>query len=169
MKNAIWLMTILFFTLHLGDLEAQREVRTPRIGMKTNPILTSLGWFNLTTEFTVNERASMLIRADLIGGSIFESRNGVGLGLGYRFYFTHERVDVPEGFHIQPFVYGNLPFGSGDEFFGVFGAQTGYQFVWDSGFMLDLGLGPGLYFLSDGDADIFPVATFGLGYCWNKK
>ena len=51
------------------------------------------------------------------------------------------------------------------------GADLGYQWVWDSGFVLDIGLGPNYYIgLGDsvvGDFDgILPRFILAVGYAW---
>ena len=52
-----------------------------------------------------------------------------------------------------------------------FGAELGYQWVWESGFVLDLGIGPMYTIAKGGDSEssidgIMPSATLAIGYAF---
>lgn len=148
--------------------------------IKTNPLGLAFGNFNATYERVLNEKSSVLgsanFRFGLFGIDVFT----FGLGGAYRFYFTHANKDVPTGFYVNPQV--GFSFGSVteddtvDNNFTTFsvGAELGYQWAWESGFVLDLGIGPNFTTIS-GDVDdvgfdstsgILPSATVAIGYAW---
>jgi hypothetical protein len=158
-KSLLLIIALMTFGLHL---DAQIEDRPEKNIIKTNPILTSLGWINVGYEHVLNDKASILFFGDIIATELSDDFFGIGMGMGYRYYFTHKRKAVPAGFYIQPQIRGLL--GDG-EYIGVFGFELGYQWAWSSGFVLDLGLGRGVYF-SDGDASSGPVGTLSIGYAW---
>ncbi len=71
-----------------------------------------------------------------------------GVGLGYRYYITHVKKPVPSGFYVNPqaaFSFGSVADDNdvmvSANTFGI-GAELGYQWAWESGFVLDLGIGP---------------------------
>jgi len=85
---------------------------------------------------------------------------------------------VPGGFYLNP--QASISIGTvkndADESYSAtiisFGAELGYQWVWESGFVLDLGIGPS-YTIGKGetseDADlegILPSATLAIGYAF---
>ena len=160
MKKALLLLVILGFTSSM--VNAQIEDRPEKHVLKTNPILTAFGWLNVGYEHVLNEKASLLFFGDLVANEILDDFFGVGIGMGYRFYFTHKRKAVPAGFYIQPQIRGLV--GDG-EYVGAVGFELGYQWVWNSGFVLDLGLGRSVYF-TDGDGTSGPAGTIAIGYAW---
>lgn len=141
--------------------------------IKTNPLGLAFGNFNVTYEKVLNDKSSFLV-----SGSYWYSLFGVdvglgGVGAGWRYFFTHKNKDVPAGFYLMP--QANVGFGGDVLRIGV-GAEIGYQWVWSSGFVLDLGIGPQYtYFNYNGDDDdlfdddaggILPSATLAIGYAW---
>ena len=135
--------------------------------LKTNPILTSLGWINGQYENILNEKSSFLIMGDIIATDLFDEFGGVGLGVGYRRYFTYKKKPVPAGFYIQPQIRTLFATDGDDQGFGgVIGFELGYQWMWSSGFVLDLGLGPGFYFGEEFDGGTAPTGTLSIGYAW---
>jgi hypothetical protein len=99
-----------------------------------------------------------------------------GIGAGYRYYFTHEKKIVPTGFYVNPQL--SLGFGSVESDTNIttfsIGAELGYQWAWESGFTLDLGIGPNYTIISgevdDDDFDttngILPSATLAIGFAF---
>ena len=145
--------------------------------IKVNPLGLAFGNFNATYEKVLNDKSSVLISANYQYQLLGVDVNSFGLGLGWRYYITNKKKPVPAGFHVTPQIGAN--FGSVDDFnynTYVIGAEIGYQWVWDSGFLLDLGIGPGFYFFSgdyedvgfdtDGSSFIGPIGTLAIGYAW---
>lgn len=144
--------------------------------IKTNPLSLAFGNFNVTYEKVLNTKSSLLFR----GAYMFElfgvDVNTGSLGFGYRYYVTHEKEEIPSGFYLNPQT--SLGFGSveSDANFTTFsiGAELGYQWAWESGFTLDLGIGPN-YTTISGDVDdvnfdstsgILPSATLAIGFAF---
>jgi len=171
-------MKKLFFVFGLlllmaGGLRAQAYDNV----IKTSPIGLAFGNFNATYERVISESSSVLVSANYVYQFLGIDVNTVGLRGAYRYYFTHEKKDVPTGFYVNPQI--GVSFGSADDFsYGTFtlGAEVGYQWAWDSGFVLDLGIGPNYTSLT-GDADaigfdaeggsaILPSATLAIGYAF---
>ncbi|MGC3979404.1 MAG: DUF3575 domain-containing protein [Paludibacteraceae bacterium] len=102
-----------------------------------------------------------------------------GVGAGYRYYFTYAKKQVPSGFYVTPeafFSFANVKDDADENytatFFGI-GAEIGYQWVWASGFTLDLGIGP-MYTIISGNENsgiqkttgIAPAATIAIGFAF---
>ena len=153
--------------------------------IKTNPITFAFGNFNATYEKVLNSSSSLVFKGQysynlflmdeiyqLLG--IDDVKSG-GVGLGYRYYFTHLKKEVPTGFYINP--QASFSFGSTlDDYesresatsLGL-GAEIGYQWVWSSGFTLDLGIGPMQNFVSINGVSasgLLPSATLSIGYAF---
>jgi hypothetical protein len=175
-------MRKLFFTLVFGlglVLSAQAQAQTQEAPgytsvIKTSPLALALGNFNATYENVLNERSALLFSANYIYQLFGADVNAGGVGAGYRHYFTYKKKDVPTGFYVQPQV--SAGFGSGFYTLGI-GAELGYQWAWESGFVLDLGIGPQYTYLNfdEGDNDlgfdddaggILPAFTLAIGYAW---
>ncbi len=156
----------------------------PKKVIKTNPIALAFGGFNATYEKVLNSSSSVLISGSYTFKLLGLNVNAVGLGAGYRYYFTHENKEVPSGFYVTP--QAGLSFGSAKTVtqqqqqqhktsfstFGI-GAEVGYQWAWPSGFALDLGIGPMYQFVmgkSTGSFSktngFFPSMTIAIGYAF---
>ncbi len=148
--------------------------------VKTNPIGLAFGNFNVTYEATLNSKSSILFSASYMYKLLGIDISAGGVGIGYRYYFTHAKRAVPEGFWIMPegiFAFGSVK-NSNNNREGIktlsCGAQLGYQWTWDSGFSLDLGIGPRYTFLSGDlkDTDftstsvILPAVTLAIGFAF---
>ncbi len=137
--------------------------------IKTNPIGMAFGNFNLTYEKTLGTTSSVLISGYYWYKLFSVDVNIGGAGLGYRYYFTHQNKPVPAGFYITPnvaFLFGR---GDADDNTTLIraGAEIGYQWVWSSGFALDLGIGPSYYFNKDEELrGILPSATLAIGFAF---
>lgn len=169
MKKVV--LSLAFVVLAFG-LNAQSNV------IKTNPLALAFGDFNATYERVLNNSSSLQISGHYMFKFLSEEVNLGGVGLGYRFYITHAKKPVPAGFHVTPngvFTFGSVKnedgTTSGAKTFG-FGVELGYQWVWESGFALDLGIGPMYRFLSgSGDessttSGFWPSATLAIGYAF---
>lgn len=93
MKKLI--LSLVFVVLAFG-LSAQSNV------IKTNPLALAFGSFNATFERVVNPSSSILISGQYMFKLLGEEVNLGGIGLGYRYYFTHAKKPVPGGFYITP-------------------------------------------------------------------
>jgi hypothetical protein len=170
MKMKKVLLLFAFVVLAIS-LNAQDNV------IKANPLGLAFGNFNATYEKVLNDKSSVLVKASYFYRLLGVEVSAFGVGGAYRYYITNAKKPVPGGFYGQGQV--NFNFGSGnvDDFtyttIGI-GAQIGYQWVWDSGFVLDLGIGPAYTILS-GETDSFdttsggvilPSATLAIGYAF---
>ncbi len=142
--------------------------------IKTSPIGLAFGNLNATYEKVLNEKSSVLASVSYTYRTFGVDVNAFGIGGAYRFYFSHAKKAVPAGLYINPQV--NFNFGGVDDLnYSVFsfGAEIGHQWLWDSGVVLDLGIGPNYISLNgsdvndigfDSDGGIFPSATIAIGY-----
>ena len=134
--------------------------------LKTSPGALAFGFFNACYEKVISDNASF----QLSGGAFFgfgdDDITAFNLGAGYRMYVT--KKEAPRGFYIMP--QAGVNFGTDANSLGI-GADLGYQWVWDSGFVLDIGLGPNYNIpLGDDTSDdfdgIFPRIILAVGYAW---
>lgn len=159
--------------LMAGGLRAQAYDNV----IKTSPIGLAFGNFNATFERVISESSSVLISANYFYQFLGVDVNTVGVRGAYRYYFTHKKKDVPTGFYVNPQI--GASFGSSDDVsYGSFsiGAEVGYQWAWDSGFVLDLGIGPNytnltgdfneIGFDASGGSAILPSITVAIGYAF---
>lgn len=165
------LILSLVFVAFAFSINAQSNV------IKTNPLGLAFGNFNATYERVFGTTSSLLLKGQYMYKLLGTNVNLAGAGIGYRYYFTHAKKPVPAGFYINPFA--SIAFGSVtndlDEKYSAsymgFGAELGYQWVWDSGFVLDLGIGP-MYTIAKGESSedelkgIIPSATLAIGYAF---
>ncbi len=168
MKKLI--LSFVFVALAFG-INAQSNV------IKTNPLGLAFGNFNATYERVFGTSSSLLVRGQYMYKLLGAEVNLAGAGLGYRYYFTHAKKPVPGGFYITPqvqFAFGKITDDDDIEYSAstvAFGAEIGYQWVWDSGFVLDLGIGPMYTIAKGGDSEnslsgIMPSATLAIGYAF---
>jgi len=112
----------------------------------------------------INESSSFQLSANAFFG-IEGAGSAFGVGADYRAYISKTQ-EAPRGLYVSPGA--GISFGDGANALNL-RAQIGYQWVWDSGFALDLGLGPG-YFIGLGDGvvgafdGIVPTVTTAIGY-----
>ena len=171
MKKLLTALTLMLFIAVGAQAQSYNAI------IKTNPIGLAFGNFNATYEHILNEKSSVLgslnYQYSLLGIDV----NAFGIGGAYRYYLTYAKKDVPSGFYVNPQV--GITFGSVDDFnYGALriGAEIGYQWAWDSGFVLDLGIGPNftslfggyedIAFDTDGATFISPSLTIAIGYAW---
>ncbi len=137
--------------------------------VKTNPFALAVGNFNVNYEKILNSKASIILSGSYTYELFGEEVNAAGLGFAYRYYITHAKKAVPTGFYVNPEIISY--FSSEDLLLGI-GAELGYQWAWESGFVLDLGIGPMLRFSAEGVYDFFgenpvtPTATIAIGYAF---
>ena len=144
--------------------------------IKTNPIGLAFGNFNVTYERVLNPSSSFLVKGNYMYKLLGADVSLAGLGLGYRYYITHAKKEVPNGFYVNPqasFAFGSIKDTDGTSYsatnFGI-GAELGYQWVWSSGFTLDLGIGPMYNFVSSDSGSaangFAPSMTLAIGYAF---
>jgi len=156
--------------------------------IKVNPLALLGGTDLVSYERALGDQSSAIVGAGYAGYKFggFKYTN-IGGRLEYRYYFD----EVLSGWFaggIAQYQSGKVESETSDIFgtdeldsetnfssFGV-GAKAGYQWVWDSGFSLDLSLGANYSKFSYDDEDgafatlegsgIFPQFGFGLGYAF---
>jgi len=131
--------------------------------IKSNPVTLAFGDFNATWERVINDKNSYTLTFNLITGAITDDFSILALTAGYKYYFTHRKVGVPEGFYVRPLA--GIVVGDG-EFAGRVAGQLGYQWIWKSDFALDLGLGP--QFILGDELSEGPLPSFfaAVGYAF---
>lgn len=143
--------------------------------VKTNPLALAFGNFNGTYERLLNDKSSFLVSANYQYRLFGVDVNALGVGAGWRYYLTNANKPVPAGFYIQPQASASFGNVSDANYTTVgIGAELGYQWVWSSGFALDLGIGPQYTFLSgevddiefNSDGGFLPTATLAIGYAF---
>lgn len=165
------LILSLVFVALAFSISAQSNV------IKTNPLGLAFGNFNATYERVLGTSSSVLIRGQYMYKLLGTDVSLAGFGLGYRYYITHTKKPVPGGFYINPqiaFSYGSVTDDDDIKYdarsIGI-GAEIGYQWVWASGFVLDLGIGP-MYSKVTGTDDnegfngTLPSFTLAIGYAF---
>ena len=146
--------------------------------IKANPLGLAFGNFNATYEKVLNSKSSVLFSGNYMFKLLGADVSVGGLGVGYRYYFTHAKTEVPTGFWVMPqarFAFGSLKDKQGvKESITTFsvGAEVGYQWAWSNGFTLDLGIGPN-YTMVNGNktnlettSRILPSLTLAIGYAF---
>lgn len=160
--------------------------------IKANP-LSLLGGSDLVSfEHKLGEKSSIVVGAGIGGFKIGDAKySSVGGELQYRYYFnealkgvyaggqagyTSGKVKFENSFSFDSS--GNLVSGTSETTYGALkvGAKGGYQWVWDSGFALDLNLGIAYnkfeYKSNDGvfsglkASGVLPNFGFGIGYAF---
>jgi hypothetical protein len=167
----ILILSLFLGLAHIGFSQQYKNV------VKTNPIGLAFGNINVTWEHATNEKSSILFGANFLFQVFGVDVTSIGADFGYRYYFTHSKVEVPSGFNIYPQVglnYTSFPDVSdvNATLLGI-GFTVGYQWAWDSGFALDLGLGP-IYRVFLGEVDdvdidasgVWPRIIIGIGYAF---
>jgi hypothetical protein len=176
MRNLLLLSACILFsfaTFGQGvDNKTLDEAMPYKHVLKANPITMAFGNFNLTWERVINNKSTYTITGNINIPSFdddvfynigFPMAAGIAVTVGYKYYFTHAREAVPEGFYVRPIAGISL-----DEY-GIgarLGGQLGYQVIWDNGFVFDLGLGPQVI-LSEGELyGPWPSFSLGVGYAF---
>lgn len=166
MKKLSFILSLLLFSSWAlqaqNDKPFSEDVRYKHV-LKANPITMAFGDFNATWERIVSEKASFTLTGNFITGSFDSDFYGIAITAGYKYYFTHANKPVPAGFYVRPFA--GILAGDGEGGFRL-GGQLGYQWVWKSGFVLDLGLGPQIIAIEEGVEGPIPSFFFGIGYAF---
>ncbi len=179
------LLCAAFAGFGLSNMNAQENV------IKVNPLAVLGGTDLVSYERVLGEHTSGIISAAIGGFKLGDVKySSFGAGLQYRYYFE-EVLDGWYGGAIVSYQNGKTEIDNGifggssndDEFdFTSIGGglKVGHQWVWDSGFSLDLNIGASYKsfdydFTDDTSAttqDLFkasgtlPTFGFGVGYAW---
>jgi hypothetical protein len=184
MKKFIYVMLVALFVA--VSSKAQENGKNV---IKINPLGALFGSYSMSYERVVDTRSTVQFDANYGNINIFGLRiNTFGVGAGYRYYFSKSK-SAPEGFFVSPSVsYSNVSLSLTDTPTDRFqvgtyegGVVAGYQWIFDSGFQIDLYLGPRFVSVSDfsiqnqtEDMDIYiqglsGIGTklgFSIGYCF---
>ncbi len=133
--------------------------------IKANPLGLAVGVLNASYEFGISD--SNTISANF---SYYDVSGVSGLGIGgeYRFYFGDE---ILKGWHAEPSANAFFLKDTLDTKATVFslGATGGYQWVFGSGFLVDVFGGYNYFFGGDTLAGLdtgVPVLGASIGYAW---
>lgn len=162
---------------------AQKESSTQNV-IKVNPLGIFLGNASLSYERALTEKSSIVVSPSFgflkFGGFKYSS---FGIGAEYRFYLSKTKT-APAGLYVAPglgYTGGSVKDedGNGDKTnFSSFTAKgiIGHQWVWDSGFVLDLNGGIQYWgfnysnsngvFSTAKASGILPVLGLGIGYAF---
>lgn len=141
--------------------------------IKVNPIGLAFGNINLGYQRALAPAHAFQISANYWYKIFGTTVSGFGMRGGYQFFLTSRTKEAPEGFYIGPQIsFNSLKETETDvsvTAFGI-GALLGYQWVWNSGLCLDLGIGPVYQFASESETTtsyqgFLPNVTIALG--WN--
>jgi Protein of unknown function (DUF3575) len=186
MKNMKKIILSAFALVTFGFASAQESA------IKVNP-LSLLGGTDLVSyEFKLGEKSTGIVGGGIGGFKIGDAKySNLGGEVQYRYYFEEAlkgwyaggqvgyssgKVKFENTVSIDS--NGNFVSGSSETNFGSLkiGAKGGYQWIWDSGFTLDLNLGVAYnsfsYDSSDGAfstlkaSGVLPNFGFGLGYAF---
>jgi hypothetical protein len=156
---------------------AQDGENLPNV-IKVNPIGLAFGNINMSYQRALGSAHAFQIGANYWYKILGTEVTGFGVRAAYQFFLTSRAKSAPEGFYIGPQVsYNSLTERYTEEIdedpssvsaFGV-GAMLGYQWVWDSGLCLDLGIGPMYQFASESETGtsyegFLPNVTIALGF-----
>lgn len=126
--------------------------------IKVNPIGLAFGVANAGYEFETKDGQSTTISALYYNVSDI---TGIGIGAEHRFYFDGEAL---RGWHAGPSIgYFNLKdeFDTNANAFSI-GGEAGHQWVFDSGFSVDVFAGLG-FIVGGSDLSGFNSAALGIG------
>ncbi len=155
MKKFIYVMMVALIVS--ASVKAQENGKNV---IKINPFGALLGSYSMSYERVVTNKSTLQFDANYGDINLFGLKiNTFGVGAGYRFYFSKTK-SVPEGFFVSPSIaYSNvslyLTSTPADKVtVGTFegGVVGGYQWIFDSGFQIDLFVGP--RFISVGSLSI---------------
>ena len=146
MKNRILIIAILFALPFAASAQDDAGGPYPNI-IKINPIGFALGNFNLSYERALSQAFSVQFGANYYYRFLGVDVTGFGVRAQGRFYVTNKAKSAPTGLYTGLlFSYNSLE--ERDitppatvKSTGI-GLLIGYQWVWNSGVALDLGLGP---------------------------
>lgn len=163
-------ITILVFGIFLtGSIMAQDHGKNI---IKTNPLALAFGSFNLTYEMAFSDAMSFQVKGNFFNRLLGTEVSGFGVDAGVRYYITNKNNPAPEGFYVGPkFGYNSFEeelTGEKASTIGI-GGLVGYQWIFDVGVTLDLGVGPTYLIAGESSTNaefsgIIPNLSFAVGY-----
>jgi hypothetical protein len=134
--------------------------------LKMSPGAIAFGLFSGCYEKVISDKTSFQLTGLAYFG--FGDYEGTGFGgsAGFRMYLT--KKEAPRGFYLMPQT--GVIFGESATAVGI-GLDFGYQWIWESGFVLDIAIGPNYYFKLGNDINtdfegFITGIVLGVGYAW---
>lgn len=173
MKRILLIFTFIMGLSMSSFAQDEAEENLPNI-IKLNPISLAFGNINLIYQRAIGKSSAVQLGGNYWYRFLGTDVTGFGIRGGYQFFLTGRTKAAPEGFYVGPQLsYNSLKERSTDipasvTTFGV-GLLIGYQWVWDSGLSLDLGIGPMYTFADDENSEssfegFLPNVMIGIGY-----
>jgi len=174
-------MKKILFVLVLGAIMLNANAQDRVNVIKINPLGLLFGSANASYERALTAKTALQINASITSLSVLSTKySGFGLGADYKLYWSPSK-DAPRGMYVAPglsFSSITVDDGSGDKGTGsIFALKgvIGHQWVWNSGFSLDLNGGIAYYLNGDITVNgnsysqftgIMPALGLSLGYAW---
>jgi len=141
--------------------------------IKLNPLPLIIGSINMSYEQAINDGFAIQVNPGYWTGFEIDNDDFTGFQLGVegRFYISKDSV-APDGIYAGPYVnYTNLSLDDEDVTLFAVGGEFGHQWIYDSGFVLDLNIGGGVTSVNSDDNEVeddvatfLPKFTFAIGY-----
>lgn len=169
--STTFFFTIVLAVLFSSNLQAQDDSGIGKNVIKVNPLKMLLGGIEVNYERALTPKSSAVVGASYFYNFLGSDVSALQLDAEYRFYF-HKQKQAPTGFYAAPnfsFTYANSNNSTESGNVVGIGAGVGYQWVWNSGFVLDLGAGTQYPIVTvEGQTSNFstliPRLTFAVGY-----
>jgi hypothetical protein len=171
-------MKKILVVLVLGVMMLNANAQTNVI--KFNPLGLAFGYVNLSYEKTLSTKAALQINASLTSLDLLGTKySGIGIGVDYRLYLSPTK-EAPRGMYFAPGLsFSSLTVENGSDkgtgsVFALKGV-LGHQWVWKSGFSLDLYGGVSYYLNGDISLNgtsygkfngLMPALGVCVGYGW---
>lgn len=131
--------------------------------IKVSPFGLLFGQISGTYEKVLTENSSFLVNLNYLNRDFLGVKTkSFGAGIGYRHYLQHDKL-APIGFYLSPEAsYSNFSIDQdviNASSFGV-GVVGGYQWVWSSGFSLDLNIGAQYAFSNNTNVNNVNLGSF---------
>ena len=174
MKKLLFIALVMLFGFNYmakAQDESTREENLPNV-LKVNPFGLAFGNINLNYQRALGATSAIQIGANYWYKILGTEVNGFGVRGSYQFFITNRAKAAPEGFYIGPSVsYNSFTEKSTDASASAVGVgfMLGYQWIWDSGMTLDLGIGPIYQFANDDVTEesydgVLPNITVAIGF-----
>lgn len=111
--------------------------------IKANPLGFLIGVASISYEKAIKEKSAIQVNVNFGGLTFGDAKySQFGAGFDYKFYLSQDE-EAPRGFYAAPGIVigrGSVKVGSVEDGITLFGPRgiVGYQWIWDSGFALDL-------------------------------
>lgn len=168
----------IFCAMLLTSTFAQNQV------IKANPLGLLLGFATVSYERAITEKSTFQVNGNYGSISIFGiGYTQAGAGVDYKFYGLSKKQSAPRGFYVAPGIaFSNITVHFGDDKSSITSfilrGVLGHQWIWDSGFSLDLFAGFNYY--TNGSITLnqesynkfsgaIPTMGISLGYAFGGK